>query len=357
MRVTSGVPGSISEGSRVSGSAPNASSGSGRRAFGAAIGIGAAALLVLGIPAAWPACAEEATGAPVATSTPATPDTLFQAAHARFQRGRSLEQLHHNTAESKAEFMAAYEGYTKAYEADPGGALAPRALYMAGSAKLFLDEPVEATSWYQKVVDGFPGNSEYRAKALLKKAAVEKNSLRVDEARSSLAKYREIFPDGGPAESTKEATRIEKSLRQIGAPATRVDAERWLPAGTDATNVGGQPAMLYFWATWCPNCLKEVAFINSLHERFGQRLRMIGVTHNSRGQTDASVESYLAEHGLRFPNAIDRDGVSSKAYSAGVVPTAVLIDSAGVVRWHDHPAALTDSTIEALLGSASGSRP
>lgn len=322
----------------------------------AAWGLGALGVLAFGAATVQPAGADPAPAAPPSAEASSAADSIFQAAHSHFQRGRSLEKLHRNTDESRAEFVAAYEGYTKAHEASPEGPLASRALYMAGSAKLFLDEPDDALALYQQVVDRYPGDRDYRAKALLKKAAVEKNTLRAEDARASLARYREIFPDGGPPEQSKEASRIAKSLQQIGTQATRIEATRWLSANGDPPNVGGKPALLYFWATWCPNCLKEVDFIKNLHERFGQRLRMVGVTNHSRGQTDASVEAYLAEHGLTFPNAVDHDGVTSAAYSAGVVPTAVLIDGAGVVRWHDHPAALTDAAIEALLAATTRPR-
>ena len=228
---------------------------------------------------------------------------------------------------------------------------------MSGSAKLFLDEPGEAISIYQQVADEYPSDLTYRAKALVKKAQVEKNTLRVDDARATLAGYFAIHPDGGPAELAKEARRIAQSLEEIGTPATRLEAARWVPAEHTAA-VGTRPTLLYFWATWCPNCLKEVDFINDLQARYAAReLQLIGVTNHSRGQTDASVESYVAERGFAFPNAVDQGGATSRAYTASVVPVAVLIDAGGIVRWHDHPAALTDETIEAFLAVATAGGP
>jgi thiol-disulfide isomerase/thioredoxin len=315
-------------------------------------------MLLALVALAWPAGASGEAAVPAATVSIADSEVtaLFQTAHARFQKGRSLQQLHRNTEASKAEFRAAFDGYREAHGAAPDGPMAPRSLYMSGSAKLFLGEPAAAIEIYREVADRYPGDVGYRAKALVKKAQVEKNILRIEEARATLAEYRAQFPDGGPPEQAKEAQRVAASLAKVGGPATEIGAARWFPADASAS-VGGQPTLLYFWATWCPNCRKEVDFVRDLHERFGGRgLRMIGVTQHTRGQNDESVEAYLSEHRLAFPNAVDRDGVTSRAYSASVVPTAVLVDGAGVVRWHDHPAALSDETIGALLAAASADR-
>jgi len=271
----------------------------------------------------------------------------FERAHSLFQQGRKLQRLHRNTTDSRDKLLAAYREYRAALEADPNGELAARALYMSGSTKLFLDEPKAAIGIYAELADRYPNDRYYVAKALLKKAAVEKNELETDAARQTMARYHKEFPNGGPEKLRKETQRIERSLRVIGTKAPPMAASRWFN-GEDQDRSG--PTLVYFWATWCPNCKKEVPYINDLWGRYRDTsLRLVGVTNNTRGQTDQAVESYIQTNAFRFPIAIDADGHTSRAFSAASVPTAAIVDGSGVVLWHDHPAALSDGVIDRVL--------
>ncbi len=300
------------------------------------------ALLTVG---ASPTIGSEAPGEPPASES-------FDLAHEHFRTGRRLQRLHRNTSASQTELMAAFDGYRGVLKADPGSKTAARALYMSGSTKLFLDQPEEAIAIYEQVVERFPGDRYYVAKSLVKKASVEKNSLEPEAARSTLRRYRGEFPDLGPKDLRKDVKRIESSLATIGKLAPPVEAARWFNAPDNGPTGGAAVSVLYFWATWCPNCKKEVDFVNGLWSRYENRgLRFVGVTKNTRGQTDETVEAYIEAHGFTFPVAVDAEGRTSRALSVASVPSAVVIDRKGRVRWHDHPAALSDGVLERLLAA------
>jgi thiol-disulfide isomerase/thioredoxin len=160
-----------------------------------------------------------------------------------------------------------------------------------------------------------------------------------------------LFPAGTPSPQAQEVTRLQRSLDVVGQAAPALSVRRWIGAPESGVEpFAGRVTMLYFWETWCPNCRKEVDFINDLQRRFaGHGLNLVGVTSNSHGQTDATVEAYRREHGFVFPTGVDGDGASTRAFQGGSVPTVVLVDDSGVVRWHDHPAALDDAVLERLL--------
>ena len=279
----------------------------------------------------------------------------FQAAHAHFLQGREQQRLHRNTERSRTELTAAFDGYHGVVDADPNGKLAARALYMSGSAQLFLAQPEKAIGIYEQVIKGYPGDRYYVAKSLVKKASVQKNMLDAEGARHTLQRYHDEFPDGGPNDLRKQATRIDAALAVIGKPAAPVVASRWFNGAADTADETGEIVLVYFWATWCPNCRKEVDFINGLWARYQPKgLRLVGVTNNTRGQTDATVQKYIQDHGFSFPVAVDAEGKTSRALNGGSVPSAVLIDGDGRVRWHDHPAALSDAVLDRLLAVAPG---
>jgi peroxiredoxin len=284
------------------------------------------------------------------------PDADFTAAQAHFQRARELQQLHRNTEASARELRAALAGYQEVVSRNSEGHLAARALYMTGSASLFLDEPDQALTAYRQVIEKHQSDREYLAKALIRKASVEKNTLDTASARKTIQQYFERFPDSADSVEGKEADRIQRGLKFIGEASRPIAVSKWFNSEPlDTPALKGKVVMLYFWATWCPNCLKEVDFIKDLHKRFeGRGLRVIGITNHTRGQTDETVARYVSENGFAFPVAVDRGGESSRLFGAATVPTGVLIDRRGTVRWHDHPAALSDAVLAKLLNEARG---
>jgi len=290
--------------------------------------------------------------------TNGTAAAAFQAAQAHFVKGRELQKLHRNTPEAEREFAAASDGFRAVVREHPKSDIAARALYMAGSAQLFLDKSDAAAATYGEVIERYPTDRAYLAKALLRKASVEKNDLRPDAARQTLAGYDKLFSNGDNAPQSleqREQQRLAGSLAAVGKPAPPIAAQRWF-GDPPAKSYQGRVTVLYFWATWCPNCRKEVDFVNDLERRFApQGVRLIGVTNHGRGQTDETVASYIKEHGFRFPNAVDADAKTTLAYSASSVPTAVVIGPDGSVRWHDHPAALDDEVLQRLLAERGGS--
>jgi thiol-disulfide isomerase/thioredoxin len=315
----------------------------------AALGIALCFALPAGAGEVPPAAQSAEQAEQVAAPAEARAQQLFDAAHARFKKGRSLQRLHRNTEASLAEFEAARDGYRKAVDANPQGPLAARALYMSGSASLFMGQPDAAVRTYAEVVERYPGDPSYAAKALVKKASVEVGSLQPAAAGRTLAEFRTRFPDGVSESLQKSLTRVERSLREIGQPAPELQIQRWV--GAEASpSLAGQVTFLFVFATWCPNCLKELGFVDDLRERYaGRGLKIVAVTNHTRGQDDAAVERYVAQHGLRYPVGIDDAGRTVSAYSGSSVPVAAMVDRDGVIRWHGHPAGLSDALIEVLL--------
>lgn len=301
------------------------------------------ALLTVGAVVGWAGGTKVAFGAPPPVAAPTTAQEAFDAAQAHFQEGRQLQRLHRNTPAAIEAFGKALDGYEAAARQAEGTPLGARALYMTGSTLLFLDRPAEAIPRYAEVARRYP-TDPYATKALLRKAYVEKDSLEPDAARRTVAAL-----DVSAADAA-ELTRIQRSFEVIGHPAPELEARTWI--GGKAVSLAalrGDVVLLYFFTTWCPNCEKEADFIRELAGRWSASgVRMIGVTDNSRGQTDEAVAAYAEKHKFDFPIMVDDASRTSTAYRGGSVPTMVVIDRAGIIRWHDHPAALSDAVLKTL---------
>ena len=93
----------------------------------------------------------------------------------------------------------------------------------------------------------------------------------------------------------------------------------------------GQVVMINFWATWCGPCRKEMPVLEQLHKKYkpmGFTLLGVNVEPNS---TEA-VE-WLKGTPVTFPILFDTDSKVSKLYAVQGMPSTVIVDRKGQVRF------------------------
>lgn len=106
----------------------------------------------------------------------------------------------------------------------------------------------------------------------------------------------------------------------------------------------GKVVMVNFWATWCPPCREEMPSMEALY----QSLREEDFTVMAVNQWESPDQAFLFLGQLAFdpafPILFDRDSTVAEAYGVKGLPTTVLIDRAGRVRYRavggrnfDHP--------------------
>jgi len=96
----------------------------------------------------------------------------------------------------------------------------------------------------------------------------------------------------------------------------------------------GQPAILFFWATWCPHCrteLRELADRKSDLEGKGVKLVLIDLEEN-----EDTIRSYLERNNIEIDVLLDENSAVAGQYSIMGVPTYFLIDAEGIVRAVEH---------------------
>ncbi len=93
----------------------------------------------------------------------------------------------------------------------------------------------------------------------------------------------------------------------------------------------GQVVMLNFWATWCAPCRQEMPQLNRLYEKYrASGFVLLGVNVDDDTANASGVSSRL---GLRFPILLDTDKKVSRLYDLSTMPSTVLIDRDGRVRY------------------------
>lgn len=117
----------------------------------------------------------------------------------------------------------------------------------------------------------------------------------------------------------------------IGTKAPDVELET-LDGGTAKLSqwVGTQPVLIEFWASWCPNCKAMEPTIEAAAERYGDRVKFIGVAV-SVNQTVDRVKRYMERYNLPMTMLYDRRGDASDAYDVPATSYIVVLDAEGTV--------------------------
>lgn len=93
----------------------------------------------------------------------------------------------------------------------------------------------------------------------------------------------------------------------------------------------GRVVLLNFWATWCGPCRKEMPLLEQIYQRYkglGFTLLAVNVEEDSAG-----AARWLEDTPVTFPVLFDRDNHVSKLYQVTAMPSTVIIDRKGQVRF------------------------
>lgn len=93
----------------------------------------------------------------------------------------------------------------------------------------------------------------------------------------------------------------------------------------------GQVVMLNFWASWCAPCRKEMPLLDELYQRYesaGFMLYGVNVEPDS-----AAGDELIKDLGVTLPVLYDTESRVSQAYGIDAMPTTIVIDRDGVIRY------------------------
>jgi len=93
----------------------------------------------------------------------------------------------------------------------------------------------------------------------------------------------------------------------------------------------GEVVLINFWASWCGPCRQEMPVLDELHRQYkALGFTVLGVNVE---EDSSAARKLLKEVQVSFPVLFDNESVVSKQYDVVAMPSTVLVDRDGNMRY------------------------
>ena len=129
--------------------------------------------------------------------------------------------------------------------------------------------------------------------------------------------------------------------------------EKWL---TEKPETKGKYLLIEFWATWCSQCRRAVPLLNDLHEKYKDRLAVIGISN----EDEQTVRKFKGPK-IEYKIAIDTQARMKKELAVTGIPHIIIVEPGGYVVWEGFPLLrshkLTDEVVGRILAAGEKAEP
>lgn len=128
-----------------------------------------------------------------------------------------------------------------------------------------------------------------------------------------------LFSQLGYAAKTLQEPAPDFTLKSNGNSNLRLSEQR------------GQVVLLNFWASWCGPCRQEMPLLDKIQQKYAKLgFTVLGVNVD---KDRAKADKILKDIPVSFPILYDNEGLVSKLFDVNAMPTTVLIDRDGNMRY------------------------
>ena len=97
------------------------------------------------------------------------------------------------------------------------------------------------------------------------------------------------------------------------------------------SDLRGEVVLLNFWASWCGPCRQEMPILDAMHKKYNMLgFSVLGVNLDAKS---SKAIAYLKDTPVTFPVLYDPKGDVSGEYGVQIMPSTVIIDKDGKVRF------------------------
>ena len=116
-----------------------------------------------------------------------------------------------------------------------------------------------------------------------------------------------------------------------GAPAAAFQLPAAVGDPVSLADFKGQVVLINFWASWCGPCRQEMPILEQLYKKYKPAgFTLIGVNVDKEAPP---VKALLERKPVSFPVMLDPANQVSKAYHVDEMPSSVIIDRKGEIRY------------------------
>jgi thiol-disulfide isomerase/thioredoxin len=156
----------------------------------------------------------------------------------------------------------------------------------------------------------------------------------------------------GPDQDLADAAKVRLLKAQmIGKPAdlqfTAMDG-----SSVDLRALRGNVVLVDFWASWCPDCLREMPIVRQAYQKYKEKgFTIVGISLDKDAQ---ALSNFVAKKLIPWPQYFDGRGWENEfavKYGVRAIPEMWLINQRGDVVSTDISIEQLDRRVEQLLGS------
>ena len=100
--------------------------------------------------------------------------------------------------------------------------------------------------------------------------------------------------------------------------------------------IGKKPVMLVFWASWCPNCVREIPLIDQLLTSPAAKDLQVIAVNVGHNDSEARARKFMEETKMTYPVIFDRKSKITRQYKIFSVPTVFISNTEGKVVFRQH---------------------
>lgn len=102
---------------------------------------------------------------------------------------------------------------------------------------------------------------------------------------------------------------------------------------TQLISKGNKPKIYVLWASWCPDCQRELPLIEKLYQNYKNQIDIVTINLvGFREETMEQAKKYYDEEEFTFPMYFDLNQSVFKLLEVKAIPTLYLVNEEGVVE-------------------------
>ncbi len=122
---------------------------------------------------------------------------------------------------------------------------------------------------------------------------------------------------------------------EIGKPIPEVTLPSLAGQKVALSDFKGRIVLLAFWASWCPRCEEELTFLQGVYKT-SPDIVVVAINQESQNVSKAHLDRIrrtLGDWKIDFPVLIDKNLDAWNAFCINALPTSIILDKKGVVRY------------------------